>query len=75
MACLCLVLGALLVAATGQAATEVAIVFNSRVPESKEVAEYYAQRRQVPKEQVIGLELPTAEAIDRKSTRLNSSHG
>ena len=63
---LCPVLGFLLVATTGQAATEVAIVFNSRVPESKEVAEYYAQRRQVPKEQVFGLELPTAEAMSRK---------
>jgi uncharacterized protein (TIGR03790 family) len=53
-------------ATTGGAATEVVVVFNSRVPESKEVAEYYAQRRQVPKEQVFGLELPTAEAMSRK---------
>ena len=30
------------------------------------MAEYYAQRRQVPKEQVFGLELPTAEAMSRK---------
>ena len=65
-ACLCPVLGFVLAAATGQAATEVVIVFNSRVPESKEVAEYYAQRRQIPKEQVFGLELPTAEAMSRK---------
>src|SRR5258708_6429367 len=50
-----------LVTHSAGAATEVAVVFNSRVPESKEVAEYYAQRRQVPKEQVFGLELPTTE--------------
>jgi uncharacterized protein (TIGR03790 family) len=59
-------LGVLLIVATGQAATEVAVVFNSRVPGSKEVAEHYAQRRQVPKDQVFGLDLPTAEAMSRK---------
>jgi uncharacterized protein (TIGR03790 family) len=63
---LCAGLGLLLVATTGQAATEAVVVFNSRVPESKEVAEYYAQRRQVPKEQVFGFEMPTAEAMSRK---------
>jgi uncharacterized protein (TIGR03790 family) len=45
---------------------EVVVVYNSRVPESKGVAEYYAQRRQVPKEQVFGLELPTGESMSRK---------
>ena len=65
-ACFSLGFALLLAAEVGQAATEVAIVFNSRVPESKEVAEYYAQRRQVPKEQIIGLELPTAEAMSRQ---------
>lgn len=65
-ACLCPAVSLLLVPATGEAATEAVIVFNSRVPESKEVAEYYAQRRQVPKEQIFGLELPTAEAMSRK---------
>jgi uncharacterized protein (TIGR03790 family) len=59
-------LSLLLVGTTGQAATEAVVVFNSRVPESKEVAEYYAQRRQVPKEQVFGFEMPTAEAMSRK---------
>ena len=48
------------------AGSEVIVVYNSRVPESKEVAEYYAQRRQVPKEQVFGLELPAGEAMTRK---------
>jgi len=63
----CLWLSLCLFAITpGRAATEAVIVFNSRVPESKEVAEYYAQRRQVPKEQVFGLDLPTAEAMSRK---------
>ena len=49
-----------------QAATEVVVVYNSRVPESKEVAEYYALKRQIPKEQVFGFELPTSESMTRK---------
>jgi len=65
-ACFSLGFGFLLAVEVGQAATEAIVVFNSRVPESKEVAEYYAQRRQVPKEQVCGLELPTSEAMSRK---------
>lgn len=64
--CLCAGLSLLLAATTGQAATEAVVVFNSRVPESKEVAEYYAQRRQVPKEQVFGFEMPTTEGMSHK---------
>ena len=41
------------------------VVFNRNVPESRDVAEYYAKRRQVPDSQVIGLELPTTETISR----------
>jgi len=58
--------GLCLLAPTSHAATEVVVVYNSRVPESKEVAEYYALKRQVPKEQVFGFELPTGEAMTRK---------
>ena len=65
-ACRCLGLSFLLAALAGNAATEVVVVYNSRVPESKEVAEYYALRRQVPKEQVFGLDLPAGEAMSRK---------
>ena len=43
--------------------SSVVVVYNRRVPESKEVAEYYAKRRQVPANQVIGLDLPTGEAM------------
>jgi len=45
---------------------DVVVVYNSSVPESKQVADYYAQRRQVPKSQVFGFDLPTSEAISRK---------
>jgi len=58
--------GAFLIPAPAKAATEVVVIYNSRMPESKEVAEYYAKQRQVPKEQVFGLNLPTSEAMSRK---------
>jgi uncharacterized protein (TIGR03790 family) len=61
-----LALGGVLAMATVHAATEVVVIYNSRVPESKEVAEYYALKRQVPKEQVFGFELPTGESMSRK---------
>jgi len=65
-ACLCLILGFAFASLAANAATEVVVVYNSRVPESKEVAEYYAQRRQVPKEQVFGFDLPAGETMSRK---------
>jgi uncharacterized protein (TIGR03790 family) len=46
--------------------TAVVVVYNTNLPESKEVADYYAQRRNVPAEQIIGLSLTTTEAMSRK---------
>lgn len=42
---------------------EVVVVYNAALPESREVAEHYAQRRGVPAAQVWGLNLPTGEDI------------
>lgn len=47
----------------------VVVVYNKRVPESKGVAEHYAERRQVPAAQVIGLDLPTTETMTRAQYR------
>ncbi len=44
---------------------EVVVIYNSRVPESRELAFYYAQRRDVPSNQVFGFDLPTTEAMKR----------
>ena len=44
---------------------EVVVVYNSRLPASKAVAEHYAERRQVPTNQVFGLDLSTSEEISR----------
>ncbi|MDB6022234.1 MAG: hypothetical protein JWQ04_2091 [Pedosphaera sp.] len=48
---------------------EVFVVYNSRVPESRGVAEHYASVRQVPATQVLGLDLPEGEAMNRTDFR------
>jgi uncharacterized protein (TIGR03790 family) len=46
-------------------ADEVIIVYNTRVPESKGVADHYAERRHVPTSQIFGFPLSTNEDISR----------
>jgi len=48
---------------------EVVVVYNSRIPESKAVAEYYAGQRHVPKNQVIGFDVSASEDISRAEFR------
>lgn len=66
-------LAALLAALQTHAAPEVVVVYNSKVPESKTVADHYAAKRQIPAEQVVALDLPADYAITRKDflERLN----
>src|SRR2546423_10649560 len=45
---------------------EVIIVYNARTPESKGLAEYCQERRQVPGSQVFGFDLSTSEEVSRK---------
>lgn len=45
---------------------EVVVVYNSRLPESKAVAEHYAAMRRVPAGQVFGLALTTNEVMTRE---------
>jgi len=45
---------------------EVIVIYNRRLPESMQVAEYYAQRRAVPSNQVLGLDLPDDESMSRQ---------
>lgn len=42
------------------------VIFNSRDPESETLANYYAERRRIPRQQVIGLDCPTSEEISRE---------
>jgi uncharacterized protein (TIGR03790 family) len=47
----------------------VVVIYNSRMPESKDVAEHYAARRNVPADRIIGLELPDVETMSRADYR------
>lgn len=49
----------------GDDGRSVVVVYNSSVPESKGVAEYYAQKRAVPSGQVFGFPMPEKQAISR----------
>ena len=44
---------------------EVIVVYNSRLPESKQVAMYYAEKRHVPEVQIFGFPLSTNEDMTR----------
>ncbi|MCX6905319.1 MAG: TIGR03790 family protein, partial [Verrucomicrobia bacterium] len=71
----CTILMALLLALIGattsavESGDQVIVVYNTRLPASKEVAEYYAKRRQVPDSHVLGFDLPTTEVMTRPEFR------
>jgi uncharacterized protein (TIGR03790 family) len=44
---------------------EVVVVYNRNLSESKDVAEHYALRRGVPRDRVVGLDLPKTETMTR----------
>jgi uncharacterized protein (TIGR03790 family) len=47
----------------------VVVVFNRAMPESFDVAAYYARQRSVPTNNLIGLDLPTSETMTRQEFR------
>jgi uncharacterized protein (TIGR03790 family) len=47
--------------------TSVAILYNSSSADSKALAEFYGQARNIPATQLVGLELPEEEEIDRRT--------
>ncbi len=46
--------------------SSVVVIYNSLMPQSKEVALHYASKRDVPGSQVYGLDLPTTETMTRR---------
>jgi uncharacterized protein (TIGR03790 family) len=60
---------AAVVARGAESGDMVAVVYNSRFPESKSVAEHYARKRGVPAGNLFGLDAPVSEAISRKDFR------
>ena len=49
--------------------SSVAVIYNSRLADSKKLAEYYAERRKIPTNQIFGLSLPETETISRAEFR------
>lgn len=66
IAALLAITGALRAAGAGD---EVIVIYNTHVPESKGVAEHYAERRHVPANQVFGFGLSTNENMSRTEYR------
>jgi len=48
---------------------EVVVVYNQRVPESREIADFYANERSVPESQVFGVDSSAAEEVTRAEFR------
>lgn len=53
---------------------EVVVIYNSALPESEALANYYARKRAVPSTQIIGFKLTTAETISRADFRDDLQH-
>jgi uncharacterized protein (TIGR03790 family) len=54
------------ITASAESGESVVLIYNANVPDSKKVADHYAKRRNVPEQQVLGLELPTGETMSRE---------
>ena len=48
---------------------QVVVIYNTRVPESRAVADYYARMRQVPEKQIYGFALTPNEEMSRAEFR------
>lgn len=60
-----LVSGTMQAATPTRAASATVVLFNANDPESKDIAGYYASRRNIPATQVVGLDCPVMEEIPR----------
>ena len=62
-----ILLGLLLTTAAAALAPEdLVVVYNATVPASKEVAEYYAQKRHIPPANLVGVKVPDWEDLTRQ---------
>jgi len=64
-----LLLAGLCICALADPGNDVLLIYNSRLPESKDVAFHYAERRSVPTNQIFGLPLSAEDEISRTEFR------
>ncbi len=65
----CIILFDIVTAHATNDGRDVVVIYNSSMPESKDIADHYAQMRGVPTNQLIGFDLPKSETISRKQYR------
>lgn len=51
--------------------SQVLVIYNKAVPDSKKLADFYQIARKIPDEQILGLTLPTQQDISRKEYEAN----
>ena len=62
-----------LAARADKLADRVVIVYNAEDPDSRPLADYYAQKRGVPTNQICGIRAPVAETISRQGLQREDS--
>ena len=55
--------------AAAEPGAEVVVIYNSRLPESRQVADHYSAVRRVPATQIVGFDLPVGENMTRAEYR------
>ncbi len=61
----CALSGASVPADESAESESVVVVFNQNLPDSEAVAQHYATKRQIPKDRILGLDLPDKETVSR----------
>lgn len=61
----CALFGASVPAGESAENESVVVVFNQNLPDSEAVAQHYAAKRRIPKNQILGLDLPDKETVSR----------
>ncbi len=61
----CALFGASASAGESAESESVVVVFNQNLPDSEAVAQHYAAKRRIPKDRILGLDLPDKETVSR----------
>ncbi len=61
-----LILAAVPSGALALSASDLVVVYNRKFPDSQAVATYYAEKRQVPADNLVGVEVSTSEDMSRQ---------
>lgn len=61
----CALLGDSVSASESAESESVVVVFNQNLPDSESVAQHYATKRRIPKDRILGLDLPDKETVSR----------